>query len=101
VSSIEVYRYVETCYKIFRAIRLGLYFGMPQTNETGETFGEWLLHQCERGGPIEQLAAAARVDHQFPRNGSPEDVRLHLSAMQANDDWFGVVDDAEIDWLEL
>jgi hypothetical protein len=32
-------------------------------------------------------------------NGSPDDVRGHLSAMQAEGDMFEALDDAEMDWL--
>ncbi len=71
---------------------------MAQTNDQGATFGEWLLVQVGRPGAVGDLAAAAKADVKFPRRGSPEDVRLHLSAMQAGDR-FGLVDDAEADWL--
>ncbi|MEG8018752.1 hypothetical protein [Sphingomonas sp. LR55] len=39
------------------------------------------------------------ADRRFPRNGNPEAVRKHLSAMQAEGDMFAAVDDAESDWL--
>jgi hypothetical protein len=44
-------------------------------------------------------APAARKDTRFPKNGSPDDVRKHLNAMQAEGDMFEAVDDAETDWL--
>jgi hypothetical protein len=47
---------------------------------------------------VGQLVAGAKLDRKFPRNGSPEDVRRHLSAMQAEGDLFEAVDEAEIDW---
>ena len=72
---------------------------MPQTNDQGETFGEWLMAQKGRDGAIADLVAAAKADPKFPRRGSPDDVRLHLAAMKADGDWFGVVDDAETDWM--
>ncbi len=72
---------------------------MAQTNDKGATFGEWLLVQVGRPGAVGDLAAAAKADVKFPRRGSPEKVRLHLSAMQADGDWFGLVDDAETDCL--
>lgn len=68
------------------------------TNPHGETFGAWLYAQVDREGLIGQLVAGAKVDRRFPRNGSPEDVRKHLSAMQAEGDMFEAVDEAEIDW---
>jgi hypothetical protein len=47
------------------------------------------------------MADAARKDPRFPRNGSPDDVRKHLNAMQAEGDMFEAIDDAELDWLSL
>jgi len=72
---------------------------MPQTNQHGETFGAWLLAQRDRDGLVGQLVDGVRADRKFPRNGSPEDVRKHLSAMQAEGDLFEAVDEAETDWL--
>ncbi len=68
------------------------------TNPHDETFGAWLYAQVDREGLIDQLVAGAKVDRRFLRNGSPEDVRKHLSAMQAEGDLFEAVDEAEIDW---
>ena len=72
---------------------------MPQTNDTGQTFGEWLLAQKHRHGAIGDLAVAAMADPKFPRRGSPDDVRKRLNEMQADGDMHAVVDDAETDWL--
>ena len=68
------------------------------TNDHGETFGGWLRTQVDREGLIGLLVAGAKADRRFPRDGSPEDVRHHLSAMQAEGDLFEAVDEAEIDW---
>lgn len=68
------------------------------TNEYGETFGAWLRVQVDREGLVGQLVAGAKADSKFPCDGSPEDVRRHLSAMQAEGDLFEAVDEAEIDW---
>jgi uncharacterized protein YozE (UPF0346 family) len=62
-------------------------------------FGQWLMTQKDRSDLVGQLAAGAVVDRRFPRNGDPEAVRKHLSAMQAEGDMFAAVDDAESDWL--
>lgn len=70
-----------------------------QVNEHGETFGAWLRVQTDREGLIGQLVEGAKADRKFPRDGSPQDVRKHLSAMQADGDLFEAVDEAEIDWL--
>ncbi len=70
---------------------------MWQINDD-ETFGGWLLAQ-EADCRISELVTAAKADPKFPRNGNPEEVRLHLSAMQADSAWFSVVDDAETDWM--
>ena len=72
---------------------------MPQTNDQGETFGEWLLTQKDREGAIADLIAAAKADRAFPRRGSPDDVRKRLNEMQADGDMHAVVDDAETDWM--
>jgi hypothetical protein len=72
---------------------------MPQTNEAGETFGDWLLAQKYPEGARAILIAAAKADPKFPRRGSPDDVRKRLNEMQADGDMHAVVDDAEADWL--
>lgn len=64
-----------------------------------ETFGRWLLAQKDRGDWIDALAAAARADRTFPKDGDPEAVRAHLRAAQADGDTFQAVDDAELDWM--
>ena len=64
-----------------------------------QPFGAWLLTQKDRGGLIGQLSAGAAADRRFPRHGAPNDVRAHLTAMQADGDMFAAVDDAETDWL--
>jgi hypothetical protein len=69
-----------------------------ETNHHGETFGAWLSIQKDRDGLVGQLVAGLKLDRRFPRNGSPEDVRKHLSAMQADGDLFEAVDEAETDW---
>jgi hypothetical protein len=69
------------------------------TNEHGETFGQWLMVQTERDGPIGTLVAAAKADPKFPRRGGPDEVRARLNEMQADGDMHGAVDDAEMDWL--
>lgn len=74
---------------------------MPLTSpDTGhEPFGAWIVAQVDRHGLIGDLVKAAKADRNFPREGSPEDVRKHLSRMQADGDMFDAVDDAETDWL--
>lgn len=75
---------------------------MPQPAlDEREPFGRWLVAQKDRGDWVDALADAARKDRLFPRNGSPDDVRKHLNAMQAEGDMFEAVDDAEMDWLSL
>lgn len=67
--------------------------------ELKPTFGQWLITQKDRSDLVGQLAIGAVADRRFPRNGDPEAVRKHLSAMQAEGDMFAAVDDAESDWL--
>jgi len=72
---------------------------MMATNNHGETFGGWLLAQTDREGWVGDLVKAAKTDRQFPRAGSPEDVRKRLRDTMAEGDMFEAVDDAESDWL--
>ena len=72
---------------------------MIDHDEPKPAFGQWLMAQKDRSDLVGQLAAGAVVDRRFPRNGDPETVRKHLSAMQAEGDMFVAVDDAESDWL--
>ncbi len=74
---------------------------MTDNDEPAAAFGQWLLTQKDRTDLVGQLAAGAAVDRRFPRNGDPEVVRKHLSAMQAEGDMFAAVDDAESDWLSV
>lgn len=69
----------------------------PDTDR--EPFGAWIVAQVDRHGLIGDLVKAAKADRNFPREGSPDDVRKHLSLMQADGDMFDAVDDAETDWL--
>jgi len=72
---------------------------MPQTNNQGVTFGEWLLAQCSREDMLGDLASSAKADPKFPRRGSPDDVRKRLNEMQVDGDTHALVDDAETDWM--
>lgn len=66
-----------------------------------EPFGKWLLAQKDRGDWIDPIAAAARRDPAFPKNGDPEAVRKHLSARGADSEAFEALDDAEMDWASF
>ena len=68
-------------------------------HEPKPAFSQWLMTQKDRSDLVGQLAIGAVADRRFPRNGDPEAVRRHLSAMQAEGDMFAAVDDAESDWL--
>lgn len=63
-----------------------------------ESFGRWLLAQTDRGDWIDPIAAAARKDPAFPKEGDPDAVRKHLAARGADADAFEALDDAELDW---
>lgn len=65
------------------------------------SFGRWLLAQRDRGDWVDDLAAAARLDRTFPKDGDPEAIRAHLRAAQVDGDTFQAVDDAENDWSSL
>jgi hypothetical protein len=66
-----------------------------------DPFGRLLIAQKERGDWIDGLAAAARADRSFPKDGDPEAIRAHLRGQQADGDVFQVVDDAESAWSSL
>lgn len=72
---------------------------MTHEREQGESFGGWLLAQRDREGWIGDLVKAARSDREFPRRGTPEDVRRRLRETMAEGDMFEAVDDAESEWL--
>lgn len=72
---------------------------MSKTNDDGQTFGSWLLAQQGKVGLIRQLIDGAAADRTFPRYGTPDEVRRHLTAMRADGDLFDAVDEAEINWL--
>lgn len=64
-------------------------------------FGRWILQQSGRGGFIGQLAAAAKADRGFPKDGDPEAVRKRLNAQGADPDMHEALDDAELDWASI
>jgi hypothetical protein len=66
--------------------------------EPRPSFGEWLLAQKDRKGWIGDLGKAAKADRDFPKRGSPDDVRKRLQQMGADGDVFEALDDAEMDW---
>lgn len=61
-------------------------------------FGRWLLAQQERAEGVGALAAAARTDPGFPRNGTANEVRARLMRLGADGDAFEQVDEAECSW---
>lgn len=73
----------------------------PHEEPAREPFGRWLLTQKDRGDWIDPIAAAARKDPMFPKNGTPEEVKDHLRKMGADGDAFEAIDDAELDWASL
>ena len=71
---------------------------MSDSNDRGESFGQYLLSLKDASGSLGDLVAAARADPRFPRRGSPEDVRKRLNEMQAVGDMHAALDEAETDW---
>lgn len=71
----------------------------PRTNARGESFGRWLLLQRDRGDQVGRLANAARQDPSFPKDGSLYDAHRHLQKVQADEELFQALDDAEGDWM--
>ena len=72
----------------------------PALEEDPMPFGEWLLLQTKRPGMLGELAKAAKLDRQFPKRGSVNDVRVRFSAVGADGDAFEALEDAEreYDW---
>ena len=66
-----------------------------------EPFGKWLAAQTDRGDWVDALAASARADRNFPKNGDPEAVRAYMRQQQADGDVFQAIEDAENDWLSV
>lgn len=71
---------------------------MPNTNDHGQTFGEWLMAQKMADGALGELVTVAMADPKFPRRGSLDDVRKRVNEMQADGDTHSAVDDAGADW---
>jgi len=69
--------------------------------DAGEPFGRWLLAQKSRGDWIDDLAAQARADRGFPRNGDPKAVRTRMAANGADGDTVEQLEDAERAWRSL
>ena len=74
---------------------------LAEYGQAREPFGAWLTAQKDRGDWIDPIAAAARADRGFPRNGTPDQVRERLRQMGADGDAFAALDDAEIDWMSF
>ncbi|MBX9881255.1 MAG: hypothetical protein K2X73_04710 [Sphingomonas sp.] len=62
-------------------------------------FGTWLVAQAGRDEWIGALARSAAADAAFPRDASPDEVRLRLGEMAADPDAFEQLDDAEREWV--
>lgn len=62
-------------------------------------FGDWLVAQKPRHDWVGLLAEQAARDPAFPRTGTPEMIRAHLSRKGASGDMFEMLDDAEAEWL--
>lgn len=67
----------------------------PAINEDPMPFGDWLLSQAKRQGMLGELAKAAKLDRQFPKRGSVDDVRMHFGAVGADGDAFEALEGAE------
>ncbi len=74
---------------------------MKMEKVTREPFGRWLLAQRDREDRIDPIAAAARLDPGFPKDGDPEAVRRHLAERGASAEVLDGLSDAELDWLSL
>jgi len=64
-------------------------------------FGRWLLAREPgkgSGSPVLDLAAAARLDRGFPKDGTPEQVSAHLNRSMADQDMHDAFEAAEAQW---
>lgn len=66
--------------------------------DRAEPFGRWLLAQRSRGDWVDGIAAAARSDPAFPKDGDPDEVRKRMEAKGADADALEALDDAERAW---
>ena len=73
----------------------------PAMSEPTQSFSSWLFDQAKRPGLIGELAKAAKLDRQFPKNGSVDDVRARFSAAGADGDAFMALEDAENEYDRL
>jgi len=73
----------------------------PAVSEPTQSFSSWLFDQAKRPGLIGELAKAAKLDRQFPKNGSVDDVRARFSAAGADGDAFMALEDAENEYDRL
>lgn len=63
-----------------------------------QPFGQWLLNQATRPGPIGALAQCANRDPAFPRDGNPDAVSYRLNFVGAGGEMHAALEDAELDW---
>lgn len=71
----------------------------PDRDEERRPFGHWLLSQKERGGFVGQLATAAAVERNFPRDGDVDAARKWLQGQRPSGDDWEALEDAESAWL--
>lgn len=72
---------------------------MTDTPSTSDLpFGRWLLAKEEEYSLADELAFIARDSSDFPRDGSPDDVRAWLKAEGGRGDVYKAVDEAEREW---
>jgi len=64
-----------------------------------QPFAAWLADQHKRDDFVGSLAKGLRGSRGYPRAGSVDDVRKHLSTIKAEGDAFEALEDAERDWL--
>lgn len=64
-------------------------------------FGQWLIEQDKRTGPVGELARHARADRGFPRTGDIKAVWKRLNAVQVESEIYDAMEEAELDYLAL
>ena len=76
-------------------------FDLARYSKPARSFGRWLLDQETRTGPIGALAATAKADRRFPRDGDVATVSAYLNEQGADGDMHIALEDAELDYLSL
>lgn len=68
---------------------------------TSHSFARWLLRQTNRAGPIGALAAAAKADPRFPKDGDLAAVWARVNELGGDEEVLLAMEDAQDEWSSL